>query len=107
MNNPQEVDSERARNRLESEKREARLKAEKDALSAACEKEAADLGSAWAAVEAAAGFKPGVAGVSTVAAVTGNGAGGVEGGVLVKGGGNGIVAAVGEPAGAPAVNKEA
>lgn len=52
----QEVDSERARNRLESERREATLKAEKEALSKACEKDAADLGSAWAAVEAAAGF---------------------------------------------------
>eukprot|EP00752_Nemacystus_decipiens_P016119 g14414.t1 len=55
----QEVDQERARNQLESEKREARLKAEKEALSKACQQEAADLGNAWAVVEAAAGFNPG------------------------------------------------
>lgn len=53
------MDQERARNQLESEKREARLKAEKEALSKACEQEAADLGNAWAVVEAAAGFVPG------------------------------------------------
>ncbi|CAM9620787.1 unnamed protein product [Pylaiella littoralis] len=55
----EEVDQERARNQLESEKREARLKAEKEALSRACEQEAAELGNAWAVVEAAAGFAPG------------------------------------------------
>lgn len=52
----QEVDQERVRNQLESEKREARLKAEKEALSRACEEEAAELGNAWAVVEAAAGL---------------------------------------------------
>lgn len=53
------MDQERARNQLESEKREARLKAEKEALSKACQQEAAELGNAWAVVEAAAGFNPG------------------------------------------------
>ncbi|CAB1117333.1 unnamed protein product [Ectocarpus sp. CCAP 1310/34] len=43
---------------VESEKREARLKAEKEALSRACEQEEAELGNAWAVVEAAAGFAP-------------------------------------------------
>lgn len=56
------MDQERARNQVESEKREARLKAEKEALSKTCEQEAADLGNAWAVVEAAAGFVPGEGG---------------------------------------------
>ncbi|CAN0086684.1 unnamed protein product, partial [Ectocarpus fasciculatus] len=72
----EEVDQERARNQVESEKREARLKAEKEALSRACEQEAAELGNAWAVVEAAAGFAPGEGGSGGDGDGNGNGNGG-------------------------------
>lgn len=97
------MDQERARNQVESEKREARLKAEKEALSRACEQEAAELGNAWAVVEAAAGFAPGEGGSGgdggnssngdkmqhLVAAAGGEGGGGGAG----PGGQNGVGAA--------------
>ncbi|CBJ25957.1 hypothetical protein Esi_0017_0203 [Ectocarpus siliculosus] len=107
----EEVDQERARNQVESEKREARLKAEKEALSRACEQEAAELGNAWAVVEAAAGFAPEGGGSGggdggnnngdkmqhLVAAAAGGGGGGGGAGPA---GQNGVVGA----AGAEAVN---